>query len=128
MKRSIAPVRGPAKKSRNWFLNFTAVAALVVVALPASAQSIVVTGTDAPAVQNTPVAAPRSIIEPYKAAPRSRAPLSLLIAEPQSPQTVAATTGNPANQIVADQVASAPTRSLPTITVSTLSVPSTARN
>ena len=134
MKRLLFPVRGPAKKSRNWFLNFTAVAALVALAIPASAQSISVTGVTpsenvATFTETTTTAGPpRSIVQPYKAtAPRPRGPLALLVAEPQSPQVAANVGGVIKQQIVADEIVSAPTRSLPTITVSNVSVPSTNR-
>ena len=122
------PVRGPAQKSRNWFRNFTAAAALVFFALPASAQSIIVTGvahSDATVVEALAVSAgaPRSIVERYKAeTPRPRGPLTLLVDAPQPSQTASTSTG-----IVADQVAQAPTRTLPVITVSTLNVPTTNR-
>src|SRR5262245_20008140 len=108
--------RGPARKSRNVIFNLSAVAAFVVLALPASAQNIIVTGVSsapraAQAAAQTFVAAPvapappRSITTPYvAAAPRERAPMELLIREPQP--GAAALQGSP-----------------PTITVSTLSFP-----
>jgi len=119
----------PAKKSRNVFPILTVCAALGAFALPAAAQSIVVTGgspADAVAAieSETTVSAgpPRSITTPYvPEGPRSRGPLGLLVQEPQSPQ-IAATT----QPVIADTLAPTLRRTPPAITVTNVSFPSTA--
>lgn len=131
---------GPAKKSRNWFRNFTAAAAFIAFIAPAAAQTtspqITVSGIaptsaatsdvvvmDAPMVSASP---PRSIVERYQtAAPRSRAPLTLLVQEPQIASAPLAPTSAPGG-VVADVIVPPPTRARPVITVSTLSYPATA--
>ncbi len=91
--------------------------------------------TIADAAQTDVVGPPRSIVERYKAsAPHSRGPLSLLVAEPQSPQIAAVSGQTSPSQVasvsgfVADVLTPRPARSLPTITVSNVSLPSTANN
>lgn len=124
---------GPAKKSRNWFRNFTAVAAFVAFISPIAAQTtspqITVSGlapttaaTTDIAVIDAPVAGPpRSIVERYKMnIPRAQVPLTLLVEEPRPPQTASAPTGVSADVIIP------PPRSRSVITVSTLSYPATA--